>query len=418
MMGEPSKLEKFLNYLVGVVLITNLYLLTGLFRVPYLFILMLCLGVSSYYLVRRFNPERFFITTISWISVFYFSLSIVFFVIEWLVHGASPKINDLVRVLIYLIYFSWTFFMFPDFESARKFLYKLVLIAAGVLIVQGILESSQPILFALLLSENVSKNLNRVGGTLIDANTFANTLLILLVLAWLFRPPKSSIFQNVMGIVFWVFALYLLELSGSRQGLVIALLYGAYRIYLRMKFEFWKIYLVIAGVFVLGIIASMPMMMEYFRENPNSSVARLFFAKENSKSSNSDHERKNSLDAGFRFIENNGYVLGPGSLAFDDSWGDFTQWGIHVPHNCFVFLWGQYGIATLLFAWFLWISFRRSYFSGSWIVFVLFFVQFNLQPNSIYYSLQPLCLIAIDLVWYFRVNQPTFKLALDENATH
>jgi hypothetical protein len=400
-----TKLESRLNYLVGVTLMTNLYYLSGLFMLPSMLFIVACLFVCAYYFIKRIDPKRLMFYTNFWVISGFILFSIFLYVPELVLRGSSFNPNDIIRVLIYLFFVGWTVSIKDSWESLAKFFGLSSFIAIILLTLIGFFEKFFPMLFALVLPPNLVRGtVTRIGATLIDPNTYATALVVYFSVAvyffnYTFKKGKF-LFMALMLIPIFI----LIETSGSRQGI---LLFAIWLFSLGLK-ENWKLTaLSLAGVIVLFLILFLVFkepLQEYAVQNPNTSVARILFPTENKMSSLSNLERKASLEAGFRFIENNFLFFGPGSFGFQNAYDASNSFsGEAIPHNGPLFLWSQYGILTLYFFYFIYLVAKRAIKANVGLFFLFYLVQFLLLPNSSYYFLAVFLLLCIDAHFYFKV---------------
>jgi hypothetical protein len=394
-------IERKLHFSIGAILLLNLYLLTGIFKMPYLPVLIFCLVVATFFLINRFDRSVFFSLVNNWNTLFYILFSLFFMLIQ-LASAENQlefKFNDSIRIVIYTIYFSWTAFLYQGKANFTSFIFQLSLVCFLILLVEGIIEMLDPFLFALMLSENVSKTMLRLGGTFADANAYSNAVVIFGFMVFKFMPNMPN--NRKVGLFFFVFVtmLYLVELSGSRQGILLLIVLCVYFLpnFIR-KIGLRKMLIVLFALLLLLLTLS-PFIYQYLLQNPDSSLARVLFDSENPKSINSDLERSSAMIAGLTYIKNHFYLYGTGMFLFENEWSNYVQVKIPYPHNSFVYLFCQYGIGALLFFYFLWISTKRAFSQHLWPLMLMLFIQLFLLPNPVYYPIHYFTLFVIDLCW-------------------
>jgi hypothetical protein len=101
--------EKITNFIIGIVLINNLYLLTGVIGVSSNSVIILCFILSFLFFIKSFNINQLINQTNNWNTAFYLIASIPLLLVDWILNKSTPNFNDLIRVLMYSFYFSWTF---------------------------------------------------------------------------------------------------------------------------------------------------------------------------------------------------------------------------------------------------------------------------------------------------------------------
>jgi hypothetical protein len=193
--------------------------------------------------------------------------------------------------------------------------------------------------------------------------------------------------------------LYLVELSGSRQGILLFIVLCAYFLPNLFKILGVKRLLLALSVFILLLLAFSPVIYQYLLQNPDSSLARVLFDSENPKSINSDLERSSAMTAGLTYIKNHFYLYGTGLFLFENEWSNYVQVQIPFPHNSFVFLYCQYGIGALLFFYFLWIATKRAITQQLWPLMLMLSIQLFLLSNPVYYPIHYFTLFVVDACW-------------------
>jgi len=398
---KKQSLEHKLNFVIGTILLLNLYLLSGILRMPYLPILILCMGISFYYLIKGFKRAVFFSLINNWNTLFYIVISVFLLLLQFAFVDKvnEVKINDSIRILIYCMYFSWTAFLYADAQQLKKFIFKIAFVSFIILFLEAIVEIYDPFLFALFLSENVSKTMLRVGGTFADANAFSNAVVILGFMILKFMPTLSKKQQIALSVFVFLCMLYLVELSGSRQGILLLMVLSIYFTPTILRQFTPKKILLFLALIVLIILLLSPVIYQYLLNNPDSSLARVLFDTENPKSINSDLERSSAMTAGLNYIKNHFYLYGTGMFLFENEWTQYVQVQIPFPHNSFVFLYCQYGILAVLIFYFFWIAIKRAFTQNLWPLVVMLFIQMYLLSNPVYYPMHFFTLFVVDVCW-------------------
>jgi hypothetical protein len=379
------KLEKFINISVGVFLLTNLYLISGFLGIPSDIIIILCLLISAFFFIKNFNINQFINTTNNWNTLFYVLISVPLCLVDWIINDSTPKPNDMIRVLMYSFYFSWTFSLYKDQINIRKWFIWVSFISFIVLTIEGLFEKENPVVFSFLFSgsNQLKRSLARIGGSLVDENSYSGLLNLLLMVIYLEWYKYKTIFKTIIIVLFIIITVYLTDLAGSRQGLIMFFIFFIYLFF--KKINTFKIIL-LTGTILLSItliLVSWNKIATYIEKNPNSSVARFVAGESASQSNQSNIDRKNSLLAGVNLCTNNYFLYGPGMINFASRWQKFTTH--HEPHNGLLFIFTQYGILGIIPLIVLYQLAKRSLKVGLLIFFIAFFIHYSLQPNLMYY---------------------------------
>jgi hypothetical protein len=411
-----TKLESRLNYLVGITLMTNLYYVSGLFFLPSTLIILVVFAITSYYFFKRWNIKKLLFYSNFWILSGFVIFSLFFYIPEYVFRGSSFNPNDMLRVTIYLFFIGWTLSIRDSWKSIARFFGLTAFAALLLLMIIGFFEKYFPMLFALILPPNLVRgNLTRIGGTLIDPNTYSTALVVYFSVAYAYYDFVFIKGKSLMLALVFIPIFILIETAGSRQGI---LLFVIWLFSLGIKHN-WKLALrtFVAGItvlFMFFMIFKEPL-KDYAISNPNTSVARILFPTENKMSSLSDLERKASLEAGLNFIKNNFVVFGSGSFGFQSAYDESTAFsGVAFPHNGPIYLWTQYGILTLYFFYFIFITSKRALKSRTLLFFLFYLVQFFLLPNSSYYFLPVFLILCVDANYYYQVFEKQTFTPLEE----
>lgn len=397
-----KSIEKSLNFVMGLILLNNLYLLSGLTRIPNLFIIGTVLAVSIFYTVINWNVIKSVQLMNNWYTLFCVSFSIFLTIIDYFLFDSAIKINDLIRIVMYAFYFSWTFMLFDDMRLLIYHVKKLAIWSIFILVALGLFEYYQPYLWTFMLSDNVEKRtVGRIAGSLIDSNSYACSMIIYFLIFY-----NETINKRRIGEVFKLFLLFVLvvyfnDLSGSRQGLILIFLFLISLIIEKLSLEnIKKIFVGLGFAFILFLIFNQQI-FEYANQNPHSSLGRIL-SNSDYNATKSNIERQNSIYAGIIFLSENYFILGPGMLNFASRWSISTD--TVEPHIGFLFLLVQYGLLAIVIFYVFYLSFVRSKKANLVVVFFSLFIHLSLQPNTVYYALTFLVLFYID-VKYFLKNE-------------
>ncbi len=411
-MSEPikivSKFERIAMYLVGFSMVLNLYILVSLV-IPSVLIILGSIGISTFYFIKRFNKSDFVNQLINWNLSFYIFFSLLFYFIAILLKVAEPNFNELIRVTGISMYFNWVFFVCDTPEKIKSFFFKFSLGLYLILLIQAILEYNFPVEFGVLVAGIITKISIKVSTTLSDSNNFADMIIILSVILMNLYNFKSSKQYRLAYLVLLFLGFPLVNISGSRQGLIFWAIFFLWFLWGFVKDFSVKKLLQIGGTMALLISLAVPILISYFEENPGSAVGRLFLGGANS--GESTNSRWSTIEAGFEFIKSNYFILGSGSINFDKAWFDFTSNDTPLPHNSLLFLYCQYGIFTLVLVYFLFKSIQRAIKVRQVLIVFCLLIPFFFQPNYPYYGISIFVISYIDAC-YLRQNENELGLEL------
>lgn len=397
-----KQIEKAFNFGIGLVLLNNLYLLSGLTRIPNVLVISISLLISIYYTFANWNSVKSTQLLLNWFTFFSIFFSLFLFTIDYFFNESAIRINDTIRILLYAFYFTWTYLLFAEKEQLLNWIKKLAIWSIFVLILQGLFEYYQPYLWTFMLSENVEKRtVGRIAGSLIDSNSYACSLIIYYLIY--FKENQSS-FQvkkllALLGLFFIV--AYLNDISGSRQGLLLILLFLGYLLFENLSVRNLKYVIIFCGLIVVLSLLFNQQILDYANQNPHSSVGRILSSTDN-KASQSNLDREHSIYAGILFLSENYFLIGPGMLNFASRWENFTT--VHEPHIGFLFLIVQYGVLSLVLFYIYYLSFIRSSLAKVNMLFWAIFIHIALQPNTVYYAISFFVFFYIDAK-YFTVSE-------------
>lgn len=393
-----KQIEKALNFGIGLVLLNNLYLLSGLTRIPNIFILGSSLLISVYYTIVNWNSVKSTQLLLNWYTFLCILFSLFLFTIDYFLYESAIKINDTIRILLYAFYFTWTYLLFSEKQLLLHWVKRLAIWSIFLLILQGLFEYYQPYLWTFMLSENVEKRtVGRIAGSLIDSNSYACSLIIYFLIYF-----KESVSVLNLKKVIFLLGLFLLityfnDISGSRQGLLIILLFLVYLLFENISFKKLKYVFVCIGLILILCLIFNEQIISYANQNPHSSVGR-FLSNTDNKASQSNLDRQHSIYAGLLFLTENYFVVGPGMLNFASRWENFTT--THEPHIGFLFLLVQYGVLSFVLFYIYYLSFIRSSIAHTTLLFWAIFIHIALQPNTVYYGISFFVFFYIDLKYY------------------
>jgi len=408
-------IEKLLNLIVGIILFNNLYYLGFFLRFDYQIILVVCSLISFFFFLKSIVLNKkslryiFFESIVSRIII-----TITFFSI--MLFYANPHenndidSNDLIRIIILFFYFVWTGLKYGNSQDLKKYIVQVSFISLVISFVLAIFEYNMPSIFGLMFKEeNVFDEdtwIRRVGGTLRDANTFSCAIIIyaFFLYQYVLKYKKKILLLSVLILLF-----YLVNLSGSRQGIllfVVCCIYFFFDLKLSSKNKFF----IILSVCVFSLGMGVKSLAD--KSEMDTVFARIL--QENEKADASKADRWQSIVNGVDFTLSNYYGLyGPGSILFIKFWKKKFKDDVEVaPHNLFVFLYAQFGILSLVLFWFLAQFFLKATNKNLNFISIIFIIFVFLLSNIIYYG------ITLLLIWFvdnYPSNRTSFNKCKNNN---
>ncbi len=390
-------IEKILNVFVGLLLFNNLYYLGFYVKLDYQLVLMLSAIVSFLFFTKSLILNRdslkyiFFKSTTSHIVLVITIFSILFYYIN--PHETKDiDANDLIRVIILFFYFMWTGLKYGSPIQLKKYLITISAISLFVSFFLALFEYNLPSVFGLMFKEeNIFDEdtwIRRVGGTLRDANTFSCAIIIYAFFLYFYFFKKN---QKAFLLITHLLVFYLVNLSGSRQGILLFVVYSGY-IFFDLKLSSKSKFFIIISIIIVSVGIGIKSLAD--KNEMDTVFARVL--KENDKADASKADRWQSIVNGVDFTLNNYYGLyGPGSILFMKFWKKkFKDEAEVAPHNLFIFLFAQFGIFSLIIYWCLYTFTIKALKKNLKFVPVMFLIIVFLLSNIIYYG------ITLLLVWF------------------
>ncbi|MDZ4666602.1 MAG: hypothetical protein SGJ00_01845 [bacterium] len=319
-----------------------------------------------------------------------------------MIYESEARFNDLIRIVWYAFYFTWTYLLFTDKNSLLNWIKQLAFWSIIILIIQGLFEYYQPYLWTFMLSPNVEKRtVARIAGSLIDSNSYACSMILLFAVYFKEYFNKVNLFKIVYLSMFFLVVIYFNELSGSRQGALIILLFLSYLFFKKMSFQkVKKVLLVFGGLIILFTIFNQQI-FDYSESNPYSALGR-FLNNSDNKALQSNIDRQNSIYQGILFLSESYFLFGPGILNFASRWANFTS--AHEPHIGFLFLLVQFGALTIPIFYIFYLSFLRSKTVKLAVITLALFIHLSLQPNSVYYAITFFVFFYTDIKYAYKLE--------------
>ncbi|MFN4082886.1 MAG: hypothetical protein ACK4K9_04585 [Bacteroidia bacterium] len=387
------KIEFWLNIIIGVVLINNLYLLTGITKIPVPVFILFSLIVSLYYFIKRFYSDVIINLVNNQIVFLYILFSVILLFVDLVLYQSSIVINDVLRVILYAVYFSWVVLLLKNNSDKNKWYLIIAVTSIILLTVQGIFEYFQPFIYSLFLSSNVEKRvLGRVAATLIDSNAFCGVIIIMFIVFYY----KKLVFikSNIPMIILSLLVIILNEMAGSRQGLLMYLLFLFFIIKDKITIKTAIITSAIIFISVFVVILNWGLITEYAVNNPSSTLSRIVLSDENPQAIKSNMERTRSLTEGLNFVVDNYFFLNPGMFCYADRWNKYTD--SNEPHNGLIYLASQFGLFAFFVFYLFFQSFKRALKTNNTYIYLVLMLHMALQPNLIFYALYFFVLMKID----------------------
>lgn len=391
-------LQKVLNFGIGLVLLNNLYLLSGLTRIPHLLVIGLSLMTAVFFTLSQWNSEKAIQLLNNWYTFLCLFFSLLLFSLDYFLYESEVKVNDLIRILLYAFYFTWTYLLFDDKELLLAWIKKLAIWSIAILILQGLFEYYQPYLWTFMLSSNVEKRtVGRIAGSLIDSNSYACSMIIFYLIYFKEQVGKLNLLRGGFLLLLFLAVFYFNELSGSRQGALIIVLFLAFLFYENLSIQNLKYLLITASIGLVLILVFNQQIFDYADANPHSAIGRFLGGADN-KASQSNLDRQNSIFQGIIFLSESYFIFGPGMLNFASRWANFSD--AHEPHIGFLFLMVQFGVLSLVLFYIYYVSYKRSIVAKVSLVFLALFLHITLQPSTVYYAITFFVFFYVDIKFY------------------
>lgn len=406
-------MEKWLNILIGSILINNFYYLFFFIGIDYSFIIVLCALISIFFFLKSalFYKNVFaYLFKNSSLTVIVSTiviLSIFFCVIN--PHADNDvDLNDIIRILILFFYFGWSGMRFGSKEKLPNFILTFSIFSLTLSFFICSFEYNFPGIFGIIFKEGRAFDettwIRRIAGTIRDPNAFS---CIIIVYSFFIYHYLLKHKQN------WIIVPYLLclfaaiNLTGSRQGFLLFIILASYILYIMQISPKAKLYILIMFVLFLTVLIINGLTSS---SEVDSVAARIF--KENDQAKGSENDRIRSVFDGLRYSFNNYFCLyGPGGILFNKFWershSDLSE---VPPHNVILFLFTQFGIFAYLVYIGLWSFFKKAIKVKLYIVGLLFFLIIALLPSVLYTG------VSLILVWYIDVCHNGTVLPNDEHS--
>ncbi len=396
-------MEKILNIFVGMILLNNFYYLGFFVGIEYSQVLTFSASIAGLFFLKACFFSRYATLYFLYQSALTTIVgSIVFLsILAWalLPHEQTDlDFNDLLRIIIIFLYFGWTALKYGSSSEFESHLLNIVTFSIIITIPLAFFESQFPGVFGIMFKEGKQFDettwWRRVGGTIRDPNAYS----CLIVLYGYFLYELS--FKQKEKKYFWIvllliFALYLVNLSGSRQGFI---LFFILAFYIFQDSELSKNEQLI--VFSTSLVLSVLYIFYSFisQSELDSVIDRVF--KDNANAENSSSDRIQSLINGINFSVSQYYTLyGPGSILFNAFWTKKfpDQYADVAAHNVFVYHLSQFGIWCASIYYGIWLVIKKAYQNNKKVLAFIFLVIISFLSNILYYG------IGLIIVWYLDV---------------
>lgn len=298
--------------------------------------------------------------------------------------------NDMVRcVLLLFLFFSLRVTFKKHYLSAIK------IIALFTIIIQYLFCIPQLYfkeLYIIIMGLN-SESLTRVSGSLVDPNVFSFTICTCYIIV-VYTLNLTGKIKSLFIISFSLFSLYLVNLSGSRGGLLIITL--VFLLYLKSVLRS-TVFLASLSFISILLFFSISIFSSSNNSEQETTIDRFFSQDEKIKtySSSSSDQRLGSLQEGFTLIKENYFLFGPGIFMYNYVWEKHNFYVF--PHNTFVYLYSMFGIFSLIPFYILTVlPYRYIKFSiPKKLLFVTLLFSLMLSVNVVFY---PLSFMLLDLI--------------------
>jgi hypothetical protein len=392
-----NKIEYILCFLVGITALNYLYVFKVFYSQEAIILLMMV--VCFIFFCKSFCMKQFLYSGNTKLILSLFFLSALFGVLDFIINGNSPDFNDALRLVLYLLYFSWISFVFKkgDFD---RFVYLVSFYSFLILGLSGLFQIYSPLEFSDLLFSKYSGPSGaisfRICGPLSDSNTFAGAIVLHVALIWeLGLKRKPILFFLPVAII----TTFLINVSGSRLGLIMFVMLGLKILVDRTSqytFTLCSIFCLLACLLLFN--AGVPKQSSGLSNVRRVDTVISRIIGDNVELAHaSTQQREKSLYDSFRFAENYSYIWGPGLFNFKDAW-QFR----HYPHSGLFFLFSQFGLFVFVLILALRISWSRAKYIKKTFIFSLVLLYVSFLPNAVYYPLFFYILLFINQKSWFR----------------
>lgn len=396
------KFEKTLNFIVAIFLLTNLYFLNNLVSVPRDLIIVSLLVISFLFFLKNFSTKL--LSLLGFQLVFsYGVLSLTLFILNFLLFDYEINGNDIIRVVGYMFFFCWTYSLYQSDEiSFNSYLEKLCTTLLVIIVVISFFEYYFYFAFLTLINGEAIEwgGDVRLAGTFMDPNSFASALSV-----YLFIYLRLKGF-GLKGWGYLLISLFLINLSGSRLGLVLVLVILVPHVTkININFAFLKkLFFLISCLALTFLVYFNSFKIESDGDYASvSTFDRIFNEEKKEKSEASSNERLKSIDDAIATVNFSNLVLPPGSFYFKSKWEKEVNVR-HFPHSSFLYLLVEYGIYVLWQLIIILFVYMKSRKSKTSTLFFLLFFQFLLLPNAMYYPTIFLIIFYIEMYYEYSHN--------------
>jgi hypothetical protein len=388
-------MEKKLNFIVGLFVLSNLYFLNSLIGISRNSLIVSLMLISLVFFLKNFSFKLVSFLNFK-LGLSFILLSAVFLILNIFFKDYQINPNDMFRVFWYMLFFGWTNALYKeDKKGFQQYIKRLCEVLLLVIVVISFFEYYFYLLFRALVAEDsddLVQNI-RLAGTFMDPNSFAGALSV-----FLFIYLKENGF-TIKGWIYFLVSFLLINLSGSRLGLLLLLV-----IVLPYVFNFKLIYLIKKSflvVFFIGMLSMLYLNVVKKEDNKEynavSTVDRIFNPEFQDKSEASNNERLGSIDDGIRASSISNLILPPGNFYFQSKWKQEIK-GEHYPHSGFIYMLDEYGIYVFLPLLIVFMTYKKFLRSKNMPLFFLMIAQFLLLPNFMYYP------IIFFIIFYIEMN--------------
>ncbi len=385
--------EKRLNFLIGLIVLGNLYYLAPIVGLSKEIVLISLVFVSLFFSLIRFSRRLSNLLFVR-LAISFVVLSIIFFLINSLLTNYSPAVNNLIRVIWYLSFFFWSYKLYQNDKELSAVIIKWTTV---ILIIVGIISFFEYYYYNLFwqfimddpreLTTNV-----RLAGTYIDANSFAGALA-----TYLFIFMKTNK-RNIFNWVYFLVVAFLINLSGSRMGLLLIVIILLNHILAQLNLKNYKVKKELITTFFVLLISLLVFSVskpDFEENNHETSISRIFDDTRKDRTETSSNQRIESLKNGLKAASGTNLIVPPGDIFFESKWENEVK-ARHYPHNSFIFMFVEYGLFALWPLYILFLVWQISRVLKLKTLYFLLLFQLLLLPNAMYYSTFFLIIFYID----------------------
>jgi len=333
------------------------------------------------------------------LGIFYVIFSLIFGLIK-IISGAKIEPNDFIRVVILIVYFSWTSNLYTNTKRINKFLYILCMVSLLLLISEFLLQYKYPEIMQSVLNPEYLRNENRIYGTIGNANTFAIYLVANMAIIWLL---KRNNLNRLIVYTLLIIIVVIVNYSGSRTGMIAWFILTIYIFCTQYKESHLKIFYIFGAICIslivmLGLKYHISKTENIISDEYETVLKRLWADKSSIDAANKSSQiRINSIKNAIKYSYQNYLCLwGPGMLAFQPEWEEKV--GKEYPHMGIFLLLCQYGFLSIFPMFIILRLFNVSLKANMTLLYYIYIINFMNGATTMYYFLAFLLVFTIQFI--------------------